>query len=241
MRHAVLVVAMLGSLVPPGVEAQRKPAGGATFALMVTGRDAAPLGNVKVIVEGPASRDVRTEAGRIAIENLPAGLYRLRFEREGYVTLEREVTARAGQTVELKIALTPAPEPAPKPVAPAPAPAAASGPSNVAPVTVDMVSLLEKEFVGRAAGRVSPLACAAGGNATLIQIREPLAEHVHADADEFLYVIAGNGTAALSGRVDSLRAGVFILVPRGVPHTLTASGRSPLTVLSTRAGERCAP
>ena len=241
MRHAVLVVAMLGGVVISGVEAQRKPAAGATFALMVTGRDGAPLGNVKVIVEGPASRDVRTEAGRIAIENLPAGLYRLRFEREGYVTLEREVAARAGQTVDLKIALTAAPEPAPNPVAAPPAPAAATGPANAAPVTVDMVALLEKEFVGRAAGRVSPLACAAGGSATLILIREPLAQHAHADADEFLYVIAGNGTAALGGRVDSLRAGVFVLVPRGVQHTLTASGRTPLTILSTRAGGPCTP
>jgi mannose-6-phosphate isomerase-like protein (cupin superfamily) len=32
---------------------------------------------------------------------------------------------------------------------------------------------------------------------------------------------------------------VFMLVPRGVPHTLTASGRSPLVVISIKAGERC--
>ena len=243
MRHAVVgvMVATLGLGVVVDARAQRRGGGTAAFAVSVSSRDGAPLGGVKVTLDGPASREARTEAGRIAFENLPVGAYLFRFEREGYLTLEREVTARAGKPIEVKVALSPAPEPreAPAPQPPPPPRESPPQPMNVAPVTADIVALLDKEHVGRAPGRVSSLGCAEGGAATLIQIREPLDQHAHADADEFIYVIAGQGTASLQGRSERLQAGVFLLVPRGIPHTLAASGRTPLTVLSTRAGESC--
>src|SRR5258706_8836303 len=73
---------------------QRRPAGNATLAISVSDPTGAPVGDVKVTMSGPVSREARTERGRIAFENLPAGSYRLRFEREGFVSLEREVIAR---------------------------------------------------------------------------------------------------------------------------------------------------
>ena len=102
-----------------------------------------------------------------------------------------------------------------------------------------MPAFIEKNYVGRAAGKTTPLACGTGGTATLLQINEPVAEHAHADADEFLYVIAGQGTARMGDRQEPLSSGVFVLIPRGVAHTLTAGPRKPLVLLSTRAGEKC--
>src|SRR5262249_9125181 len=111
---------------PTGTTARRS-VGAVTFAVAVADPAGAALGEVKVTVQGPATREGRTENGRIAFENLPAGSYRLRFEHEGFVTLERELTGRGGSPMDVKVTLTPAPEPpkpppAPEPAAPPPAP-----------------------------------------------------------------------------------------------------------------------
>ncbi len=43
--------------------------------------------------------------------NMRPGTYRLRFSREGSITLEREVTLRAGEAATVDVALSPAPPP----------------------------------------------------------------------------------------------------------------------------------
>ena len=76
---------------------------------------------MKVTMQGPAKREARTERGRIVFEDVPAGTYRLRFDREGFISLEREVAARGGAPMDVKVTLTPAPPPPPPPEAkPAP-------------------------------------------------------------------------------------------------------------------------
>ncbi|HVL66927.1 MAG TPA: carboxypeptidase regulatory-like domain-containing protein [Vicinamibacterales bacterium] len=232
MRTLVLPLGLVlaaASLVP--VEAQRRAAGGpATLAIVVTDDAGARAGEVTVTVTGPATRTARTEAGRIALEGLPAGSYLLRFEREGFVTLEREVTARAGKPTQVNVTL----KPLPPPPAPPPKP-----PVEARPMFADLPALIEKEYVGRAPSRTSALACGAGATSTLIQLNEPLATHAHADADEIFYVVAGEGNARVGTGEQRLKAGMFLFVPRGMSHALTPTGRNPLIVLSTRAGEPC--
>jgi mannose-6-phosphate isomerase-like protein (cupin superfamily) len=235
MRHLVL---LLVALIACGadVNAQRRGRGGlGTFAVVVTDPSGAPVPGVLVTIDGPARRSARTEGGRIAFERLPLGSYRLHFEREGFIALDREVTARGGAPIDVKVTLRPVPPPlTPVPSLPPRPPAA-----DAKPIVLDLPTIIEKEYVGRAASRSSALACAPGGSATLIQLNRPLAEHSHAEADEILYVIAGTGTAQMQDRSYPLQAGVFAFVPRGVPHSLSATGRAPLTVLSTKAGEPC--
>ncbi len=208
--------------------------GTATLAISVTDPAGAPIDQVKVTVEGPASRSSTTEHGRIAFEGLPPGTYLLRFEREDYVTRERELTARAGAPTQVKVTMTAVPPP-PKPVPPVePAP-----PVNAQPVLIDISNFIEKNFVGRAPAKTSPLACSAGGPAELIQIREPLSHQAHADADEFLYVVAGAGGASIAGRQELVQTGAFLLVPRGASHAFSSRGRTPLVLLAIRAGGKC--
>jgi mannose-6-phosphate isomerase-like protein (cupin superfamily) len=236
MRHVVLLVV---TLIACGadVHAQRRGRGGlGTFAILVTDPSGAPIPDVLVTVDGPARRTARTEGGRIAFERLPVGSYRLHFEREGFIALDREVTARTGQPIDVKVTLKRVPLPLPAPVPPLPPRPPAA---DAKPVVLDLPTIIEKEYVGRAPSRSSSLACAAGGSATLLQLNRPLAEHTHTDADEILYVIAGTGTAQIQDRSYALQAGVFAFVPRGMPHSLSATGRVPLTVLSTKAGEPC--
>ena len=223
------------------VEAQRRGGGRgggtATFAIVVTDPDGTQVPNVLVTLQGPTERSARTEGGRIAFEELRPGSYRLRFEREGFVTLERELIARPGAPIDVKVTLNPVPAPppsAPQPEEP-PAPAV-----DAKPASFDVPAVFEREFVGRGGGKTTPLACGGDGSATLIQVREPVARHAHADADEFLYVIGGEGSAHVGGGEERLKAGVLLFVPRGAPHAITASGRNPLVLLSTRAGEGCA-
>lgn len=225
---------------PQGSQTQtpRRTAGNVTFAIVVTDAAGAPLTDVNVTLTGPAARDVRTERGRAVFEGLPSGAYHFKFEKDGFIPAERDVTGRGAAPIDVKVALDEEPKPVPpvEPVKPPPPPVV----SDAQPVAIDMPSFIEKNFIGRGAGKTSPLACATGGEATLIQLREPLAEHTHPDADEFLYVIAGEGTGRAGSNPQPLHPGVLMLVPRGVPHTLTASGRSPLVVISIKAGERCA-
>ena len=235
-----------GQAVPQAPQAPRRPAGAArsgsaTFAIRVTDPAGQPVGRVKVTLDGPAQRQATTEGGRIAFENLPAGTYHIRFEREGFVMSERDVVARGTVPIDVRVTLMPAPQstaPAPPPEQP---PAANPQPPEVtaAPVAIDLPAFISRNFVGRESQKISSLACSGSSSATLIQLHDPLTEHSHADFDEYLYVIAGQGLVRIQARDQALTAGVFVMVPRGLPHALAASGRNPLVLLSIRPGDRC--
>ena len=202
---------------------------------MVTDPSGTPLSGVKVTVEGPASRTTRTERGRIAVEELPAGAYKLRFDLDGFVPLERELTARAGKPIDVKVTLSPAPKPPPPPEPPTPARPAGI---KADPVAIDIPTFQEKNYVGKSPAKTSVLTCAAGGVAVLLQIRDPFPQHVHDDADEFVYVVGGDGTGRVGGTDHRMQPGMLLMVPRGVPHGFTAR-KKPLVVLSIMAGAPC--
>jgi len=177
---------------------------------------------------------------------MPDGTFRLRFEHDGFITLEREITIRNGQPQELEVEMSPAPAapspppPAPEPAAPAPAvPAAPSGP----PVTVSIPEFLDKNFIGgRDPLKESVLGCTAASTTRLLQLREPIAVHSH-DLDEIVYVVAGDGALRLrapSGdETTVVHAGSLTVIPRGVAHAIERRGRNPLILLSTLAGAPC--
>ena len=232
---SILILVLICAL-PLGAQRRGGAAGPVSFAVVVSDPSGAPIPGVKVVLTGPAERTGETEGGRIAFEGLPAGAYRFRFEKDGFVSLERELSARGSAPVDVKVTLTPAPPPARPltPVAPLP-----GYKVDAKPVVLDMPAFIEKYYVGRAPGKTVPLGCSTGGAATLIQINEPVPEHTHTDADEFIYVVAGQGLGQLKDRQESLGSGVFMMIPRGVAHAFTAS-KKPLVLISTRAGEKCA-
>ena len=85
----------------PGHAAQRPRAAAATATavLTVTVNDptGAPLAEVKVTAIGPVEREGETTVGGQArMLGIRAGTYRLRFEKEGFYTFEKEVSWRAG-------------------------------------------------------------------------------------------------------------------------------------------------
>lgn len=193
---------------------------------------------------GPANLEATTdEKGAASIGPLKDGMYRLRFELEGYVTLERDITVRAGQPAEIFAALRiipkplepPPPPPPPVVEAPPPPPPVPSGP----PVFVSIPRFLDKNFIGREPLKESVFGCLAGSTTRLLQLHEAIAEHTHSDLDEILYVVAGEGSVRVRGETTQVAAGSLSIIPRGTPHAIEQRGKNPIIMISTVSGAPC--
>jgi mannose-6-phosphate isomerase-like protein (cupin superfamily) len=238
--YAGVLVTAVGA--PSLAHAQQRGAPAAlTISVQVTDRSGNPLAEVAVAAAGPVERSGSTGAdGRIAFRSMRPGTYRLRFEHERFVTLEREFAMR-GQPADVSVALTAAPpKPEPPEPTPAPAPPTPAPPARVVePRAFSLIDWVEKNLIGSEPSKRSMLACTDGGTATLLQVRDPLTDQQHADADEIIYVIAGAGVVRMKNQDTKLTPGSFALLPRGVPHTLRRDGRNPLIALSVMAGTPC--
>lgn len=210
-----------------------------SLTIMVTARDGRTLEGVSVRATGPTEREGRTDdSGLVTLQNLQAGSYRLRFDHEAFIPLEKEVNVPAGKPLRISATLTPAPPPPPPPKPePAPAPTLPPVPDGTyTPNAINIPDFFDTNSVGNAPVK---LGCGAHSISTLVQTREPIAEHAHADADEMIYVIAGEGTHRVAGRDTPLKAGTFAFVPSGTSHALTRRGSRPLIFVSTVAGPPC--
>ena len=216
----------------------------ATLTIHVTDTLGAPLADAAVTATGPVSREgVTAVDGSLRLMNMRAGSYRLRFAREGSSTLERDLTLRAGESLTVDAALTPAPVAPIAPVAPVvpvepdvPGKLPPPGDPSVTPVPL----FLEKNFIGgRERRKDSVLGCTSTGTATLHQLRDAWPAHTHDDAEEWIYVVAGEGTLRLGASDQRVQAGTFSLVPHTVSHSLTPQGRNPLIVISVLSGPAC--
>jgi len=55
--------------------------------------------------------------------------------------------------------------------------------------------------------------------------------HVHHGEDEFLYIIEGEATFTLGDQTLHGRPGIFVFLPRGIPHRFTTSDAGPSRML----------
>ena len=221
---------------------RRSPTGAATLAVQVTDKSGNGIGEVTVSVNGPVERSGTTGPdGNVTFRSVRAGTYRLRFEHEGFVMLEREMVMRA-QPTDVSVALNPAPAvKAPAP-APAPQPAPAVVPAerrSVEPRTLSLIDFVEKNLIGSEAQKRSLIACTDGGTARILQVKEPLNNQNNADADQLLYVIAGGGVVRIRDQDHKATPGFFALIPRGLPHSFRRDGRNPLIALTVAVGANC--
>jgi mannose-6-phosphate isomerase-like protein (cupin superfamily) len=199
----------------------------------------APIGGVKVTTTmGGAEKDVQTTAGGIArFLSVKPGEYRVRFEHENYITLERDVVVK-GVALDVTVPLSAAPAPPPKAAEP-PAVSANNAPPGDARA-LSIVDFLESNHLsGHDPSRTDQLGCTASAKTTLIQVRDSIEEKSQADADEVLYVVAGEGTLRLGNKDVGLEAGGLAVVPRGTTRGLTRKGKNPLMVLSVVSGPPC--
>ncbi len=249
ISHAALIAVFLASAAaaqppPPAARPRPRAAQQTTPSQVVVVRDFSGvlLDGVRIVINGPRTIEATTDRTGSARTTLADGTYRLRFEREGFLTLERDVTIKAGRPAEMDVALTaapPPPPPPPEPPPPAPSPTRpAAGPSG-SPVIVSIPAFLEKNFIGRDPLKESVLGCTADATTRLLQLHDALASHKHADLDEVLYVVAGDGVVKLQDRQTPIAAGSLTVVPRGVSHEIERRGKNPLILLSMLAGAPC--
>jgi mannose-6-phosphate isomerase-like protein (cupin superfamily) len=211
------------------------------MTLQVTSRQGAGLGDVKVSIDGPVSREATTDDGGVArFPNVKPGTYRVRFESAKYVTFEKELTLKPGQSQAFDISLDEAPAPPPAPAAPA-KPSAPSLGTPGDPKTVNIADFLDKNLIGnREPMKRTALGCSGLLESDLLQLRDPMPEKSHDTYDETLYVVAGQGTIKLAGHETNLEPASFVVVPRGTAYSLSRRGSKPLILISTYAGEPCA-
>lgn len=218
-----------------------------TLTVQATDGTGATLGGVEVRATGPVAREGKTaEDGSVRFQRVQAGSYRLRFARDGFITLERDVTVRSGQPLKVDVTLSAAPPPPPpppcpepaKPAEPAPAAKSAAGPIGE-PKTVAVPTFVELNFIGRAPRRDSRLGCVGSGAGTLVQMREAITEQVFDTRDLWLYVVAGEGALRVNEKEERLAAGTFSVVPRTMRHSILPRGKNPLILLVIETGQAC--
>lgn len=210
------------------------------MAVTVTDTTGAPLGDVRVEANGPVIREgVTVKDGTVRLQGLRAGAYRVRFSADGYVMLEKEVTLKSGPE-QVDATLIKAPT-QPKPAEPPPAPPPALEPAPELPppdpnATIQVLMLpdwIDKNFIGRNdPQKDTPVGRTPAAAATVLQVRDPIKERMHTDADEMLYVIAGQGVLRSKGREQALDAGALAVIPRGASYGIERRGRNPLIALS---------
>ncbi len=232
---------------PAAPAATSQAAGRATATLFITNPAGQPVADTKVTLSGVADREVVTTRDGVArMANLKSGTYRARFNAPDFILFEKELVLRQGQPWEFEVTLNPSPMKKAEPQT-APPPAAAKKPVQpAAPAEtageVAMLSLsdwLDRNLIGRTEPQKdSPIGQTAGAAATILQIRDNVEDRSHPDADEMLYVIAGDATVRIADRSQSLTAGWFVTIPRGTSFSLERRGRNPLIMLSILAPGR---
>jgi len=213
------------------------------MAITVTDSGGATLDGVSVSADGPTMRNGETNgSGQVSFPGMLAGVYRLRFDGEGVVAFEKEVTVKPGLVLAVDVMLNHAkkvvPPPAPAPVAAPPTVAAKSGPAGQ-PLQVSVPRVLEGDFVGKNPRRESVLSCSGNTRTTMLQINQPMPERMYADADVVYYVIGGEGTMKLDGKESKLALNDFVSIPRGGSHSFERRGNRTLILLSVLGGEAC--
>jgi len=216
-----------------------------TITFTVSDPSGAPLSEVRVNLIGSLDRSGSTgDDGTIKFDGMRPGPYRLRFTKEGFTPLEREIEIRAGQPAPTPaVTLTPAPAPPPPPPPPkVEAPKPASMPPPGKPISLVISDYLERNRPKNSEPqKVSSVACSGFANTQVWQIQASWPDRQSEKADIALYVVAGTGTLRMDGHDIALEASSFASIPRGTTYSLSPRGRNALFVLATLVGEACEP
>ncbi len=214
-----------------------------SLALTVTSEKGDLLADAIVGVHGAVNRGGTTGVdGVVTLQNLPAGTYRCRITRDGFVMLDKEVTIRAGARTASEGVLWAAPKPSPSPTptpSPQATPAAAAAGAAGAP-RVQSIAELGDQMLRESQPTIErQIGCSGVTSTKLIATRENIALHRNPDVDEVLYFLAGDATLTLAEKDQVVSAGWFSLVPRGTPYSVTRRGRNPVVLLSVQSGKVC--
>jgi hypothetical protein len=219
----------------------------ATLEIKIVDRSGRPISDAHVVAQGPTPRDETSDkTGIVTLKTMAPGNYRVRGEGEGYVALEREIVVK-GAVAPMEVILSlsfapppPMPEPKKEPPPPPPPPAAATptGPPGE-PRMLSIPDLAEHSLSGKDALKVFPIGCSGASLSRLIVLRDAIPSGANNDAEETLYLVAGEATLTLAGKEQPITPGWFTIVPRGTSYALGRKGKNPAILLSTVFGRPC--
>ena len=102
-----------------------------------------------------------------------------------------------------------------------------------------MTDLAERSLSGKDGVKVVPIGCTGLTSARLIVLRDALPAASYADADENLYLMAGEATMTIDAKQQSLTPGWFAQLPRGTKFEVVRKGRNPVIFMSLLNGRPC--
>src|SRR5580765_5232676 len=180
---------------PAPAPVRRRPAAAApvTVTITVSDKTGSPIGDASVSMMSDQPREAKTTAGGIArFLTVKPGDYHLRFDREGFVSLERDLTVKGGAPVDLDITLTPMPAPPAKP----PEPAKSETPDGVKyqPLELDLGDYLRSQSLKKEGVRVDQIGCLSGGRVVLLQVNGTTTLPIDSEShDEAYFAVVGAG------------------------------------------------
>lgn len=71
----------------------------------------------------------------------------------------------------------------------------------------------------------------------VIWVKKEVKLHKHADHSEHVLILDGSGSMTLGDENLTLEKGLMIYIPKGTPHSVAVTSKSPLKVLSIQAPE----
>jgi mannose-6-phosphate isomerase-like protein (cupin superfamily) len=104
---------------------------------------------------------------------------------------------------------------------------------------VSILDLAERALDGRDPVRRMMIGCSGVTSAQIVVIRESLPSGAHAEADEMLYLVAGEASITLGEKAQPITPGWFSVVPRGMARAVARKGRNPAVFLSVLSGRPC--
>jgi mannose-6-phosphate isomerase-like protein (cupin superfamily) len=221
---------------------QRRPAANATVEVRVTNRTGDPAPGAHVTFEGPSQRNGTTDInGLVTFRTMTPGAYRIRAEGEGLIALEKELAVKGGAPMTAEFALSaapPPPAPAPAPEPPPPPPPPPTGDPGEARL-VSIPDLAERSLSARNPVKIQAIGCSGMATARLLLVRDPVPSNSRDDADEMLYLVAGEAKLNLGETEETITPGSFFVVPRKTSYGITRRGRNPAILLSVVSGVPC--
>ena len=73
----------------------------------------------------------------------------------------------------------------------------------------------------------------------MIQLNEVMPPRLYESADAVYYVLGGEGSVTIDGKMSNIATYGLVSVPRGTLHTFDRRGKRSLVLLSVLSGEPC--
>ena len=70
------------------------------------------------------------------------------------------------------------------------------------------------------------------GTSFVIWLKKEVKLHRHDFHTEKLYVLEGTGVSVLNNEMKMIKPGDFIVIPQGIPHSVTVTSEEPMKVIS---------